>query len=133
MRVNIVFKIFSTFFRVFSAIHPLRAEFGKQDDSRIFSPATVIFIPFAPVRRIIYRRVFCKFPEKGGTMRNPFIISAFFRRLPEKSKKRSTLKREYFLFCPSRLFSIGATGFEPTTSATRTLRPTKLGHAPTDV
>lgn len=24
----------------------------------------------------------------------------------------------------------GATGFEPTTSATRTLRPTKLGHAP---
>lgn len=31
-------------------------------------------------------------------MRNPFIISAFFRRLPEKSKKRSTLKREYFLF-----------------------------------
>lgn len=66
-------------------------------------------------------------------MRNPFIISAFFRRLPKKSKKRSTLKRKYFLFCPSRLFSIGATGFEPTTSATRTLRPTKLGHAPTDV
>ena len=66
-------------------------------------------------------------------MRNPFIISAFSAAYPKKSKKRSTLKREYFLFCPSRLFRIGATGFEPTTSATRTLRPTKLGHAPTDV
>ena len=31
-------------------------------------------------------------------MRNPFIISAFSAAYPKKSKKGSTLKREYFLF-----------------------------------
>lgn len=66
-------------------------------------------------------------------MRNPFIISAFSRRLPEKKQKKKHPQKRVLPFCPSRLFSIGATGFEPTTSATRTLRPTKLGHAPTDV
>lgn len=30
----------------------------------------------------------------------------------------------------SAFFVLGVTGFEPTTSATRTLRPTKLGHTP---
>ena len=66
-------------------------------------------------------------------MRNPFIISAFSAAYPKKSKKKKHPQKRVLPFCPSRLFSIGATGFEPTTSATRTLRPTKLGHAPTDV
>ena len=87
-------KFFQLFFRVFSAIHPLRVEFGKQDDSRIFSPSTVIFIPFAPVRRIIYRRVFLQILWKRRYNAKPFYNFSLFCRLPEKKAKKEAPSKE---------------------------------------
>ncbi|WP_418920779.1 hypothetical protein, partial [Anaerotignum faecicola] len=53
---------------------------------------------------------FCKFSEKGGTMRNPFIISAFSAAYPKKKQKKKHPQKRVLPFLPFKAFSYRCDG-----------------------